>query len=219
MKPLAVFYHCKLSGTIPDNGKAIDTGIACLIMHGQMFALKESGLEGAAQEIHVGLNGNGEDVQLAKLFIPPKARLVVHGKEAVSEIPTLNMIRAFLIQHPDWNVLYHHIKGVTHPNEPMYSRWRERMEAATVWGWRNCVYDLNMGLDSAGAHWLTPEQFPSMTQTCFWGGTFWWATTDFLRTLPPLPDPTWANRFEAELWIGRGPRRPIVHDYFPGWPC
>ena len=77
---------------------------------------------------------------------------------------------------------------------------------------------LAKGRDSCGAHWMTPEQFPGKVKSPFWGGTFFWATAKFLLSLPPLPPPTWKNRFEAENWIGRGPSRPSVTDYHNGWP-
>lgn len=214
MKPLAVFYHCILSnGALP-----IDTQYACAVMNEQMTALKRSGLAGAAEVISVGVNGDSEDAAMARLFVPTKAAMMIHGKQAVTEIPTLQALRSWLPGHADWYVLYHHIKGVTHPTEPLYARWRKRMEHACVWGWRSCVNDMDNGIDSCGCHWLTPEQFPTLARSAFWGGTFWWATAKYLLTLPPLPPATWANRFAAEDWIGRGPQRPKVRDYYPGWP-
>jgi hypothetical protein len=214
MKPLAIFYHTILSeGSVP-----IDTEFACSIMAEQMAALKNSGLLDAASEFYIGINGDESDAQVARLFAPAKAKFLVHGRKATSEIPTMFALRSWLPTHADHYVLYHHIKGCSHPNEPAYAAWRKRMERAVVWGWRNCVADLDRGLDSAGAHWLTPEQFPNLVKSPFWGGTFFWSTAKFLLTLPPLPPPTWANRFAAESWIGTGPRRPNVKDYCPGWP-
>ena len=212
---IAIFYHGILSGgTVP-----IDTEFACRIMAEQMQSMAGSGLLGCAQELHVGINGGEEDVEIARLFLPLNARITQHGTGATTEIPTLNTLRAWLPGHEDWKVLYHHMKGVTHPQEPAYAAWRVRMEKAAVWGWRDCVAELSNGTDACGCHWLTPEQFPHLVHGCpFFGGTFWWATAKFLLTLPPLPVPTWANRFEAENWIGRGPRRPKVKDYLPGWP-
>jgi hypothetical protein len=45
------------------------------------------------------------------------------------------------------------------------------------------------------------------------GGNFWWANANYLRTLPPL---RYKDRFDAETWIGLG--NPLVHDLLPGWP-
>lgn len=215
MKPIAVFYHCILSGgTIP-----IDTGYACSLLGDQMEALNKSGLTDACEELYVGVNGGPEDVSMARMICPSKSRFLAHGRGTTTEIPTLKCLEGWVAQHPDWYVMYHHLKGVTHPYEPLYAAWRQRLEDAVVWGWRNCVADLNSGLDSSGAHWLTPEQYPTLViGTPFWGGTFWWATTKYLSMLPPLPPAIWQNRYEAERWIGRAPRRAHVHDYYPGWP-
>ncbi|HUD73961.1 MAG TPA: hypothetical protein VMQ76_02740 [Terracidiphilus sp.] len=215
MKPLCVFYHAILSGgTIP-----IDTGYAAALMGDQMEALKLSGLMDACDEFYVGVNGGDEDASIARMLAPAKAKMLTHGPGTTTEIPTLKCLAGWAASHPDSYVMYHHIKGVTHPYEAVYAAWRQRMENAVVWGWRNCVADLEAGYDSAGAHWLTPEQFPTLVQgTPFWGGTFWWARADYLMTLPPLPAPTWQNRYEAERWIGQSPTRAHVHDYCPGWP-
>lgn len=214
MKKMAVFYHCLFSG----GSRPILTDFACSIMREQMQALKQSGLLDALDELYIGVNGAEEDGQISRLFAPAKARITVHGARATTEIPTLNLLRKWLPGHEDWYVLYHHMKGVTHPGHIAYDHWRKRMERAVIWGWRSCIADMDGGIESCGAHWLTPEQFPAIVSSPFWGGTFWWATAKFLLTLPPLPAATWANRFEAESWIGRGARRPSVRDYFPGWP-
>jgi hypothetical protein len=216
MHPICVVYHCILSGgSVP-----IDTEIACRILHDQMRALKDSGLLDAADEFHVGVNGGHEDAEIVRMFSPClKVDIREHGPGATSEIPTLKWLREWLPAHSDWYVLYHHMKSITHPTDPFYARWRQRMEKHVVWNWRACVAQLDHGVDACGCHWLTPEQFPSVHNCPFFGGTFYWATAKFLLTLPPLPEPTWANRFEAENWIGRGPRRPRIMDFHPGWPA
>jgi hypothetical protein len=210
----AIFYHCILSGgTIP-----INTEFACSIMHEQMSALDKSGLLAAADEFYIGINGSEEDVEIARLFAPAKAKFVMHGSGMTTEIPTLAYLRRWLPGHDGWRVLYFHLKGVTHPGELLYERWRQCMERAVVWNWRTCSEELNKGVEACGCHWLTPEQFPLMVKSPFFGGTFWWSTANFLMTLPSLPLATWANRFEAENWIGRGPRRPRIKDFHNGWP-
>lgn len=212
----AIFYHCLVSGgSVP-----IDTAFACSIIAEQMNAFQKSGLLDEADELHIGINGGGEDYQMVRLFVPCcHARYVLHGEGSTTEIPTLAALRRWLPGHEDWLVLYAHQKGVTHPGQLAYTAWRHRMERAVVWGWRDCVKSLENGIDACGCHWLTPEQFPTLVHKYpFFGGTFWWSTAKFLLTLPPLPPPTWQNRFIAENWIGMGPRRPNVKDYYPGWP-
>lgn len=207
---IAVWHHSKTSGSgIPDEEFAVS------VFAWQMKHLKESGLEDAASEIHLGINGDEASALLPLSFAPGKCSIHIHGS-AVSEIPTMKLLRAWL--KPGWAVLYHHTKGVTHPGQESYDQWRWRMEYACVQEWRRCVRDLGRGYDAVGCHWLTPQKYPGMVTSPFFGGTFWWSRSEYLLQLPDLPEPTWENRFEAESWIGRRRPYPTVMDYHPGWP-
>lgn len=214
MKPIAVFYHCIFSGV----SRPIDTGYSASLMADQMDVLKASGLLAVTSELTIGVNGGKEDADIARLLAPAKAKIVPHGANATTEIPTMNLLRRWLPGHNDWRVLYFHTKGVTHPGLASDLAWRQRMEIACIWGWRDCVQQIDNGFDACGCHWLSPEQYPGQVASPFFGGTFWFASAKYLLTLPPLPPATWPNRYEAEKWIGRGPARPRVKDYFPGWP-
>lgn len=218
MNPIAVFYHCKLSGINPDYNTPIDTNHAQWVVQSQMQALRDSGLSDAAKELHLGINGSAEEAQVLLIMAPGHPHLSIHGSYGASEIPTLNLLRDWVIGHEDWYVLYHHSKGITQPHRPNYDAWRKRMEDAVVWNWRECVAELDRGTDACGCHWLTPETHPQHGGIPFFAGTFWWAKASFLITLPPLPEDSWRNRYAAERWIGMGPRRPVVKDYFPGDP-
>jgi hypothetical protein len=213
MKPIAVFYHCKIDGEgIPNPNHA------CNVMEHQMSALRQSGLSDAAQEIHVGINGTASDSLTVAALSPDKAQIYIHGPLARTEIPTMQVIYSWARTHPDWYLIYHHTKGVTHPGEHAYDVWRQRMEDNCVWNWRQCVADLDAGYDAVGCHWLTPERYAAAVTSPFFGGTFWWSKSKYILQLPKLPAPTWENRFEAESWIGRRRPYPVVRDYFPGWP-
>ncbi len=148
-----------------------------------------------------------------------------HGNEHL----TLNAVRTMLISEhvqgpPDrvgGHVLYAHTKG-SHDNTPFRDRWRRSMTNRLVGQWRSVAALLDTGqIDAVGSHWLTEAQFGSaiFSQTRpapgsgFFGGNFWMARADYLRSLPPCPaEPRWA----AESWIGT--RRPRVYDLLPGWP-
>jgi hypothetical protein len=212
---LAYWHHVILSG----GTLAVDTEFACQILREQMHALRQSGLEEAVDEIHIGVNGGEEDAQICRLFVPAKSKFIVHGHYTTTEIPTLAALRAWLPGHEDWRVAYVHLKGITHPGQDLYRDWRRRCEIAVVWKWRECMAAMDGGVDTCGAHYLTPEQYPGLVvQYPFWGGNFFWSTARYLLTLPPLPPPTWDNRYEAERWFGKSPIRPKVKDHFPGWP-
>jgi hypothetical protein len=185
----------------------------------QMAALKDSGLLNAASEFHVGVNGDEADALVAAQLAGDKAWVICHGPQAKTELSTQHVLQKWLPGHQGWRVLYHHSKGASyHPGDAFPGQWRRCMERAVVWGWQTCMAEMDKGAEACGCHWLTPERWGSVIRTPFFGGTFWWATADFLMTLPKLPEDVWANRFEAESWIGRGPRRPLVVDFHPDWP-
>lgn len=209
---IAVFYHCLLSS----EHRVIDPDYALNLIANQMAALRESGLENAASTICVGVNGSNADAFAVACLAPEKSAVVAHGAKITTEIPTLNILRQWSREHPDTFVMYHHSKGVSTPNQA--DGWRRRMELVNVWGWVECVKALKSGNDCCGAHWLTPEKNPGVIASPFFGGTFFWARTNYINTLPALPEAKWENRYEAETWIGKSPRRPRVVDFYPGWP-
>lgn len=222
MKPIAIFFHCRLGGGEPP----INADHAIGIMQSQMGALRLSGLSESAMYFLIGSNGNTENYLAAKSLAPESAIVVNHGNDARSELPTLAMLRKWIVSHPNWYVLYHHTKGAGHWNHGVFfgHQWRQCMERCVIWNWRACINDLDSGYDAVGAHWLTRKKYGTTmgpTLTPYFGGTFWWATSNFLRTLPPIPDNARAgindDRFMAEKWIGLGPE-PKVRDYAPHWP-
>jgi hypothetical protein len=216
VKQIAVYYHTRLSGGDPH----IDPDHAMGIMAEQMAELRRSGLEEAASRIVVGVNGGDCDFAAAAMMAPGKAELVQHPDHFRGELPTMFLMQKWAKENPDWYVMYHHTKGAIHKNEPLYDVWRHRMQDAVVTNWRRAIKDMDAGIESVGAHWLTPEGWPALVTAPFWGGNFWWAKASFLNTLPQLRQTAMsrAEFYDAESWIGWGPRRPIVKDYCPGWP-
>ena len=183
-----------------------------------MVTLESVGLVDYASEITIGINGGEDDADIARLLAPSKANIVAHGEGTGTEITTMNLIREWVKSHSGWYVLYFHTKGLSHPENPN-TRWRLNMEKYVLHGWRNCILDLGKGYDACGCYWLTPEEHPTLIQHHpFFGGTFFWAKADYLATLPPLPPPQFVHRYEAESWIGSGPKRPRVMNYIEGWP-
>jgi hypothetical protein len=208
---IAVWFHAKINGEgVPNPDAALEVAAS------QLDALKSSGLAEAMDSFDIGVNGTDSDALLLSVLTPGNPRFHVHGTKARSEIPTMNKLRESL--EPGWLVLYHHTKGITHPGEELYEKWRLCMERGCVWNWQQCVKLLGLQYESVGCHWLTPEKWGAAVKSPFWGGTFWWAKSEYLMTLPPLPESSWANRYEAESWIGRGPRRPRILDFAPHWP-
>ena len=186
----------------------------------QMKLMVDSGLYDAANEIHIGLNGEGDDEQFVREHLPVGCILHVHGNQSVSLLPTMRLLQYWLPGHEEWLVFFWHMKGVTHPGELMRKAWRACLERHVIKDWKKCAGTLqqNEWIESAGCHWLlgTDEGRP----VHFWGGVFWCTKAKFLLTLPPLIDQcvTRAQWYACEHWIGEGPRLPRVIDFHPGWP-
>jgi hypothetical protein len=210
---LAVFYHCRLFD--PD----INPDFAITLLSDQMRTLKSSGLEAAAQEIVVCVHGGTQNQLAAMAFTPQRARFIDHGANATSLLPTVNRLREWCQSHKGWLVCFWHNKGVTHPGDELNLAWRRCMEHCVIVNWRRCVADLNLGYDTVGAHWLTPQRFHGVVKSPFWGGQFFWAKSDYLAELPAILEApvTRDDWFLSERWIGTG-RPPKVKDYAPHWP-
>jgi hypothetical protein len=220
-KPIAIFYHCLFYfGDPPElQQRALD------IVTEQMDAVTKSGLMEVAAELHVGINGSNESIDLARTVFPLESTRVFHGLDCRNECLTIVMMEEWLKTHPGWYVLYFHAKGCTHgPGDPLNvlgTNWRHCLMRGVVDNWKQCVADLDYGYDSVGSHWM-----PGMcdgTQN-IWAGNFWWATSNFLRTCPSiyLRDrisvsgiKSVESRYEAEVWLGNAPVLPKVKDYHP----
>lgn len=220
IRPIAIFYHCLFYRDAEFLPVALD------IARAQFEDVEDTGLAAAASEIHVGINGGAESSGPAHLVFPWVTELVFHGLDSKNECSTIRMIEEWSANHPGWYVLYFHCKGATKAaGDPMTTRWRGCMQRHTVSNWRRCVGDLDAGYEAVGCHWMEPPATPE-GQYIF-AGTFFWAKSDFLRTLPSilardriklsgLKSPE--SRYEAEVWLGNGPRRPRIKDYHgPGW--
>jgi len=210
---IAVWYHCLIHNhRMPHTDHAL-----CLISH-QMQALRDSGLAAEAKELHIGVNGDNAQALLVSCFAHSNALMRVNGEYAESELATLRGLQEWL--QPGWLVLYHHIKGVQYPDNPTWDRWRNCMEKWCVWGWRECVAKLHWeGRDTVGCHWMTDAKYKMIPSgQRYWGGNFFWATSDYLLTLPPLPEDSYEHRYEAETWIGKSKHAPIIHDFAQHFP-
>jgi hypothetical protein len=225
MKPIAIFFHGLFWLGQPPRHMP---NAGCIISD-QITQMINSGLWDAAQEIHFGINGGSESEAPAKSIIPPKATVRYHGLNSQSENLTIVMMEEWVKTHPGWNVIYLHGKGTSHDPNSEYARrvskpWREAMMADLVVNWRQCVADLEAGYDVACMVWLWNQGWDQSQH--YAAGTFFWASSDFLAKLPSIYlreriklDGIGAasSRFEAEVWIGNGPR-PNVKAYRPRLP-
>lgn len=219
---IAVFYHCLF--TLGEPPEILPNALS--IIAEQMFMMQESGLTDTADEIHIGINGGEDSLVCAQFILPAKANLVFHGSHCRNECRTIIMVEEFVKTHPNWLVLYFHAKGATHPPTDSNGRaWRCCMMHHLVTEWSRCVEDLEQGFESCGCHWIR-DLIPGQR---IWGGNFWWATSNFLKTVPSILScarirtgqsgiSDLETRWEAEVWIGNGKRPPVVRDYHRNWP-
>lgn len=210
MRPVAIFYHIYMGGgSIPcdhDNVLGIVTD--------QLSSMRVCGVMAKADQVTVGVSGSDLDAFMVRGMIGKGS--VVHHASGNGELPTMILMQFFCKTHPGWDVLYLHTKGAIYKGFQHVVDWRHCMERAVLWNWQSCVKDMESGVDSCGAHWLTPWKYPVIGPVPYWGGNFFWVKSEFVNTLPPL-DPN-ADRYAAEVWIGRGKKPPRVRDYAAHWP-
>lgn len=216
MNPIAIWHHSYLSGGDPPP----DASHSLRIVIEQMTALEESGLSRSASEIHLCVNGSEADHIAVCCCAPEKARVIHHQSGHGSELPTLKLVQDWVKDHPGWYVLYHHTKGACYPGNELWRAWRLCMQHVVVDNWRQCVKDLDDGYDCVGAHWLTPQKYPDLMTSPYFGGNFFWATTKHLSRLDPIDMK--ASRWAAEAWLGYTKERILARGYanhFPGAAC
>lgn len=222
--PIIVFYHGFFCIGEPPSLSLP----AMEIIAEQMQSLKQCGLEDAASAIYVGLNGGVESAGFTEL-LPKKSTVIFHGLQSRGENRTIQLIEN-LVKKLDVEayICYFHTKGASFPaNDPLRTRWRQRMQYHVVTEWRKCVKALDSGVEACGCHYLTPEQYAGLVGHPYFAGNFWFSRASYLKTLSPISEAPAVRqqgidavgaRYESESWIGHGPRRPRIVDFHPGWP-
>jgi len=202
MTKLYHFYHLWVGG----NWKGIVTE--------HIDILKRYGLLDHLEDMYVGIVGTPDDRDIAKKYLDTlsfKYKVVVEADTGYEQI-TQTVMHKFSHEN-DGYVLYTHNKGSFHSGATNEA-WRKSMTYHNVVCWRSTTKYLDT-MDAVGCHWLTPEAYPQLVISPFFGGTFWWTKLSYLRTLdPPLNN----SRYDAESWIGT--KNGIkTYDLCPGWPA
>ena len=178
MKRIIVFWH----NYLVNDWKKIVTE--------QFGKLVSSDLYGVCEAVKNGVVCNSQDeanehqvlmVDLAKEHqVDPGKLQATYVFENNYEYCTLKMLQDFA-QSNDAYVLYFHTKGVSCP--PSYKRFkakkehkRRHMEEVNILGWSGCVEKLDEGYLCCGTN----------KKWKFYSGNFWWANTDYIKTLPNL---------------------------------
>jgi hypothetical protein len=156
--------------------------------------------------VYLSLSGQRDSRQaVADAFRERLGGMVKVGRDLDEgfEHAALDLAREVAGRHPGHAVLYAHTKGITHQGEQEGERihmneWRRCMTRAVLLDWRSKLAVLE-DCDAIGEHLLTPQDFPGLVRSPFFGGNFWWANASFLRDCK-LVD--WSDRHTAETWLG-----------------
>lgn len=178
----------------------------------QMGRLRESGLLDASRKLYISCIAKSED-NIQRL----KHILSEYGGEKISfvslttdptryEFPALDYMYE-KSQQEDFLFYYFHTKGITYQSLSADDReyigfvrkivaWRRMMEYFLMDKWQVAVNTLQGGYDTYGSY-----LFPPFKQKMY-AGNFWWARSDYFRTLTALSEDTKQhNRFMAEEWL------------------
>jgi hypothetical protein len=168
-------------------------------------ALKTYGMYDYINSFNVGIVGSEQNRQNVKDYLHENSiecNIIdeqLHGWEQV----TMRHISEYAKNNNGF-VMYAHTKGAHDPSRINIS-WRKSMTYYNIVNWKTPRDLLAKGYDSVGCHWCNDA---------FWGGTYWWATNNYIRSLSPLLS---NDRWDAEHWIGQAEYK-ILYDMNPGWP-
>jgi hypothetical protein len=169
-------------------------------------ALHGSGLYPQLDKFYVGIVGSEDNIAAVKAALDGVECSIIAEAPVGWEHETMRHIPR-LLGDDDAHVLYCHTKSASDQSE-INVTWRRSMTFFNVVEWRQAIPRLETH-DAYGCHVL-----PKENGNCF-GGNFWWATADFLRSLPPLLE---NDRWDAERWLGRTDTGKFF-DANPGWPA
>lgn len=184
-----VFFHCYLKY---DYGK---------ILLNKCKKMKISGLYDNLNKIHVMLSG---DVQAHEPFLKevmslyPKIEYVVVQDPLFNNEPdTLNyMVMKAQEYETNTPMLYMHTKGITHIDPTLRRNidgWVRYLDLYTIAKWEECVEALKTNDVAGGLYADNPMKHFS--------GNFWWANSDYIKTLPRLNKYNINEFNRGEFWI------------------
>lgn len=170
-------------------------------------ALNKSGLINSLDFMGIGLVGSEDNRKRAKIELTASLGSTLNWKIVAEENAGFEQVSQSTIDLSEpAKILYAHTKGAANHRHDQ-DNWRREMTAGTIYHWRECV-DLLDKYDAVGCR-FRKDPFRH------YSGTFWWATSDYLRTLAPI---SYVYRDDAEAWIGqslRGGSHAEIDPYHP----
>ena len=132
---------------------------------------------------------------------------IINYSEDISlfEIPTINLIYSFSYYHSNVKLLYLHTKGISYNDSYIKQNiidWTDMMLYFLITEYKNCIYLLNF-YNTAGCNYSKEPKY-------HYSGNFWWANTDYIKTLYKIKS---GIRHDAEWWIlSNNPKYYILHN-------
>lgn len=158
--------------------------------------ISQSGLFDKIDNLFLSVVGNGE-------LNFKKNNKITHIKNSelnYGEFYTLQLIEDFCKTNTDCQILYLHTKGVSTPNNECIIDWRKYMTYFNVNQHEKCLKSLKTH-NTCGVDLVT-------TPTTHYSGNFWWANSNYIKTLPKISEITSESyprilslRHNAEFWI------------------
>ena len=160
-----------------------------------------SGLYEKTNKIYLTLFG--DDIELHSDFLNELQEVyskieyaVIVNQEFNNEPDTLNfMLKKANEYKSNTSMLYLHTKGVSYANPNIKKNidaWVRYLDLYVINKWEECVKSLEENDAAGGVYVEDPKHFQ---------GNFWWANSDYLKTLPRLNKYNVANLNRGEFWI------------------
>jgi GR25 family glycosyltransferase involved in LPS biosynthesis len=121
------------------------------------------------------------------------------------ETPTINFMQEFSQNNSNSYILYLHTKGISYSKDDKENDWIDYMLYFLVEQSKNCISILDNLYDVVGCNYSN-----DLDKECFkhthpfppphYSGNFWWANTNYLRTLPLLSIEN-PDRMTPEFWL------------------
>ena len=161
---------------------------------------KASGLYEKTNKIYLTLFGdveqNEEFLSDLKDLYPKIEYALITNQEFHNEPDTLNfMLKKANEYSSNTPMLYLHTKGLSYAHPVIKKNveaWVRYLDLYVINKWEECVKALEDN-DAAGGFYVEdPKHFQ---------GNFWWANSEYLKTLPRLNQDNAANLNRGEFWI------------------
>jgi hypothetical protein len=175
------------------------------IIHDQLELMVKSSLYDECESISVGLIGSQENIKQVNSVIRSHSKINVeyHSENLrYFEFKTLGVLFNHSLKEEPFYAFYIHTKGCSFPNNKGGKVWRDYMDYYVIKRWRDNIINLDKGYDTSGVKLLSGDKPPAYLT--HYSGNFWWADSNYIKTLPNIFNTKIDDRFQAEFWIGRG---------------